>query len=150
MKCPFCSSEQSNVIDKRAVKTSGEIRRRRVCLKCNLRFTTYERVSEIELFVVKRDGRRELFDPVKIRLGLQKALEKRPGEEFVNEMVDKIVTRLRTKAQKDIQSKVIGQAVLSELKKQDKVAYLRFASVYRQFSGVDDFAKELKVFMPEV
>lgn len=144
MKCLFCGSEQSSVIDKRSVKTTGEIRRRRKCLKCLERYTTYERISQFELTVIKRDARREEFDQNKIREGLSKALEKRPGIERLDEIVNKIIKSLKTRAKKEVESKSIGNMVLAELKKIDHVAYLRFASVYREFKELDDFTKELK------
>lgn len=144
MKCPFCGSEQSSVIDKRGVKSSGEIRRRRDCLKCHNRFTTYERVSTFEISVIKRDGRKEVFDGSKIRAGLVKALEKRPGLEKVDEVVDKIIKGLRRKGKGEVESKAIGKMVLSELKRLDQVAYLRFVSVYREFKEPSDFTKELE------
>jgi transcriptional repressor NrdR len=144
MKCVFCGSEQSSVIDKRAVRSTGEIRRRRECLKCHQRFTTYEKVGAFELYVLKRDGSKQIFDKNKIRSGLEKALEKRPLFEKLEEVVDKVLNRLKLKGKKEIDSKLIGQAVLAELKKSDQVAYLRFVSVYRQFKGIGDFEKELK------
>ncbi len=144
MKCVFCGSEQSSVIDKRAVRSTSEIRRRRECLKCHQRFTTYEKVGAFELYVLKRDGTKQIFDRNKIRSGLEKALEKRPLFDSLEEIVDKIVNRLKLKGKKEIDSKIIGQAVLGELKKSDQVAYLRFVSVYRQFKGISDFEKELK------
>ncbi len=144
MNCLFCGSNQSKVIDKRAVSSSHQIRRRRECLKCHKRYTTYERLGEIELYVIKRDGRRELFDADKIRAGVEKSLEKRPGIERVAELVDKISRKLKAKGKREIDSKIIGQMVLIELKRVDKVAYLRFASVYQGWSGPEDFAKELQ------
>lgn len=144
MKCIFCGSEQSSVIDKRAVRSTSEIRRRRECLKCKRRYTTYEKVSSIELYVIKRNGRKEEFDANKIRAGLIKALEKRPGIENIESIVDKIVKSLRLKGKSEIETKVIGKMVLTELKKLDQVAYLRFVSVYREFKEPSDFTKELK------
>lgn len=144
MKCPFCSSELSNVLDKRAVKSTGEIRRRRECLKCKKRYTTYERVSHIELFVVKRDGHKEPFDKAKLKIGLIKSLEKRPSFDRVDEIVGRIERKFKSKGKLEIGSKDIGQAVLLELKKLDKIAYLRFASVYRKFEDLGDFTKELE------
>lgn len=144
MKCPFCSSELSNVLDKRAVKTTGEIRRRRECLKCRKRFTTYERVLNITLLVIKKDGHREAFESEKLKAGLIKALEKRPAFDKVDEIVGKIEQRLKSKGKLEIDSRIIGQAALTELRKLDKVAYLRFASVYRKFEGPGDFTKELE------
>lgn len=147
MKCFYCSSEQSSVIDKRTVKSTGEIRRRRECMKCQRRYTTYERVCAYELYVIKRDGRRELYSREKLRGGLARALEKRPGVDKIEEVVDKIEIRLKLKGLKEVESKTIGRAVLVELKKLDQIAYLRFVSVYRKFSGVDDFAKELQTLI---
>lgn len=143
MSCPYCNSNLNKVVDKRSVSGSGEIRRRRECLKCKKRFTTYERLSKVDLIVIKRDGRREVFDKLKLRNGLARALEKRPGIEAVDNIADRIENKLRIQKDKEMPSKTIGKMVLTELRKIDKVAYLRFASVYRQFTGPDDFAKEL-------
>lgn len=145
MLCIYCGSGLSKVIDKRSVISSGEIRRRRECLKCHRRFTTYERAGVVELYVIKRDGRRELFNSDKLRTGIERSLEKRPGFEKVCEIVTRIENKLRSKGQLEISSKLIGQMVLSELKRTDKVAYLRFVSVYRQFSDPVDFTKELEI-----
>lgn len=144
MKCFFCGSEQSIVVDKREVKSSGDIRRRRECLKCQNRYTTYEAVCALELYVLKRDGRRQLFSKDKLTAGIKRALEKRPELEKLDEVVDRIINRLKLKGKKEIESKVIGQTVLGELRRIDQVAYLRFASVYRNFSDLGDFSKELK------
>ncbi len=144
MRCPYCGSLSHKVIDKRAVTGTGEIRRRRECLKCSKRFSTYERLAALELWVIKRDGRREIFDIDKVRLGVSKSLEKRPSFEKVDELISKVERYLRKRGEKEIPSKLIGKVVLTELKKIDSVAYLRFASVYRQFKQVQDFAKELE------
>jgi transcriptional repressor NrdR len=144
MKCFLCGSTQSLVVDKREVKSTGDIRRRRECLKCRYRYTTYERICALELFVVKRDGRRELFSKEKLTLGIQRALEKRPDLENLQEIVDRVVERLELKGKKELDSNSIGQVVLGELKRLDQVAYLRFASVYRHFSDLGDFTKELE------
>ncbi len=143
MRCPFCGSVLHQVIDKRAVASSGEIRRRRECLKCRRRFTTYEKVVSLEMVVVKRDGRKELFSREKLKNGIAKALEKRPAADRIDLMVEKIERKLRRKNAAEVTSKLIGQMVLAELKKADIVAYLRFASVYRQFKQPEDFAREL-------
>ena len=119
-------------------------RRRRECLKCGRRFTTYETLASLEMMVIKKDGKRELFVADKLRLGLIKALEKRPGIEKTSQIVNKIEVRIRTRGLKEIQSQVLGRWVLAELRKIDQVAYLRFASVYRTFSGPGDFRKELE------
>lgn len=144
MKCPFCASTLSKVVDKRSVHSRGEIRRRRECLKCARRFTTYETLAALEVLVIKKDGRREVFDEEKLRSGLAKALEKRPGMEKVASVVDRIEARIRSRHLKEIESQALGKWVLSELKKLDPVAYLRFASVYRAFGDPKDFKKELE------
>ena len=144
MKCPFCNSDLSKVVDKRAVGSRVEIRRRRECLKCGKRFTTYESLAKIEFIVIKKDGRKEPFDKEKLALGLNKALEKRPGAEKVENIVDKLTGRLRSKGLKEVSSQILGKWVLSELKRLDPIAYLRFASVYRTFSDPKDFKKELE------
>lgn len=144
MKCIYCSSYLSSVVDKRGVKGTGEIRRRRECLKCHRRYTTYERVFEAGLIVLKRDGRREAFSRDKLRVGIAKALEKRPMASELDAVVGRVEASLRRKCNKEVESRDVGKMVLSELKKVDKVAYLRFASVYRQFQEVEDFAKELQ------
>lgn len=144
MKCPFCGSFSNKVVDKRLVKGVGEIRRRRECLKCDKRFTTYERLAELDFVVLKKDNRREPFDRMKLRTGMEKALEKRPALDGLDGMVEKIERRIRRRGQKEVPSRLIGQMVLLELKRVDTVAYLRFASVYRQFGKAEDFAKELE------
>ncbi len=143
MKCPFCGIDNNKVVDKRSVIGSGEIRRRRECLKCHVRFTTYERLGDFELIVLKRDGRREQFIKDKLRNGILRALEKQPTIGLVDSVTDRIERKLRTKYQREVASTVIGKLVLMELKKVDKVAYLRFASVYRHFDSPEDFAREL-------
>lgn len=144
MRCPYCAGSQSSVIDKRQVKSSDEIRRRRECLKCAQRFTTYERISEVERFVIKRDGRRQLYDKDKLLAGIEKALEKRPGLESLESIIEKVEKIIWGKGTREVESDFIGKTVLAELEKIDKVAYLRFASVYRKFSDPEDFTKELK------
>ncbi len=147
MYCPYCRNTQSSVIDKRPVSGTGEIRRRRECLKCKKRYTTYERAQTVELIVVKRDGKREPFDISKIRAGLTKALEKRPSFENIEAIALKIERKIRSKDAFEVDSKIIGREVLAELKKVDPVAYLRFVSVYRQFKVPGDFTKELESFI---
>lgn len=144
MKCPFCASLLSKVVDKRSVLGSGEIRRRRECLKCSKRFTTYESPSVLEILVIKKDGRREIYNRAKLEQGLRRALEKRPDVGQVGSIVDKIEGKIRTKGLKEIPSNLIGKWVLIELKKLDQVAYMRFASVYRTFQEISDFEKEMK------
>ena len=144
MKCPFCQSSLSKVIDKRSVDSRGEIRRRRECLKCDKRFTTYESLAEVEVLVIKKDGRKEIFNRQKIERGLFRALEKRPGIDKVPLILDRIEGRIRAKRLQEIPSQELGKWMLSELKKMDPIAYLRFVSVYRTFSDPKDFKKELE------
>lgn len=144
MKCPFCQSYLSKVIDKRGVEKRGEVRRRRECLKCGKRFTTYEVLAQLVVLVIKKNGRREPFAREKLQAGLAKALEKRPGVDRVSSILDRIESRIRVKKLQEIPSQTLGKWVLTELKKVDPVAYLRFASVYRTFSDPKDFAKEIK------
>jgi len=143
MVCPYCNSAESKVTDKR--DSEGVTRRRRECLKCRKRFTTYERV-EIDLSVVKKDGRREKFNRDKLKLGIEKAFEKRPiSAEKIDKVVSNVEARVHRLAKgKEIKSEKIGEIAMSELKKIDKVAYVRFASVYREFADIDDFKKELR------
>ena len=144
MKCPYCGSEELKVLDKR---TSDEksIWRRRECLKCEKRFTTYERVESADLIVIKKDGtRRERFDRNKLKSGILKACEKRPvTNEAIEKMVDEIEAELRGEDSVEIPSKKIGELVMKKLKRIDKVAYIRFASVYREFEDIESFRDEL-------
>lgn len=144
MRCFFCGSDQSSVVDKRTVKRTDQIRRRRECLRCHKRYTTYERQANFEVYVIKRSGLRQVFDRDKLKIGIAKALEKRPQLTAVEAIVNKIEQKVKGKGEKEVSSKTIGQAVLSELRRIDHVAYLRFASVYRQFSKPADFKKELE------
>jgi transcriptional repressor NrdR len=144
MKCPYCTSILSKVIDKRGVPGRGEIRRRRECLKCSKRYTTYEHIAEFVTLVVKRDGRKEVYNRDKLQMGLIRALQKRPGVLQASLIIDKIEARLRLKGVKEIPSSFLGRSILNELKKLDPVAYLRFASVYRKFDDPADFEKELE------
>ncbi len=144
MKCPYCESILSKVIDKRAVGSRGEIRRRRECLKCLRRFTTYESLAKLEVLVIKKDGRKEHFIREKLQSGITKALEKRPGIDKAGVIVDKIESKIRAKGLREIPTQQLGKWVLSELKRLDPIAYLRFASVYRTFTDMTDFRKELE------
>ncbi len=145
MKCPFCSHTEDKVIDSRLSQEGDVTRRRRECLKCGRRFTTYERVEEAQPLVIKKDGRRELFDRTKILNGVLRACEKRPvGIETMEKVVDKIEKRFLETGDREIQSSVIGAAVMEELKTLDEVAYVRFASVYREFRDINEFMTELK------
>lgn len=132
------------MVDKRTVLSRGEIRRRRECLKCANRYTTYETLAAVEILVIKKDGKKQPFMREKLEKGLIKALEKRPGLERVPVILDKIEARIRNKRLQEVESEILGKWMLSELKKLDPIAYLRFASVYRKFSDPRDFAKELK------
>ena len=132
------------MVDKRTVESRGEIRRRRECLKCSRRFTTYETRAEIEVIVIKKDGKKQPFDREKMERGLIRALEKRPGIDKVSLMLDRIEGRIRAKRLQEVPSHQLGKWILAELKKADPIAYLRFASVYRTFSDPKDFRKELE------
>lgn len=148
MKCPYCRSKRDKVIDSRSIRNNQAVRRRRECLKCHKRYTTYEYVEEIPLMVVKSDGRREPFDREKVLNGLIKACEKRPiSLEKLENIVTKIQVQLQNKFVKEVKSKVIGEMVMKSLHSLDEVAYVRFASVYRQFRDVSHFMKELNKFL---
>jgi transcriptional repressor NrdR len=150
MKCPFCSYPDSRVIDSRAVENGVSIRRRRECPECGRRFTTYEKYEETPLIVSKKDGRREPFDVKKLLNGLIKAFEKRPVPyEHIQEMAYGIERELRLRGESEISSKDIGELVMQHLAKVDQVAYVRFASVYRQFADVQNFMQELQHIMKE-
>lgn len=144
VKCPFCQSNLSKVVDKRTVLGRGEIRRRRECLKCANRFTTYEVLAEIEILVIKKDGKKEPFVREKLEAGLIKALEKRPGIDKVGNILDRIESRIRGKHLQEVSSQVLGKWIMSELKRLDSIAYLRFASVYKTFSDPKDFEKVIE------
>jgi transcriptional repressor NrdR len=145
MRCPYCSSLENKVVDSRMGKEGESIRRRRECLTCEGRFTTYERVEEVLPLVIKKDGRREPFDRLKILNGLKKACEKRPvGVEALEQTVTDIEKSLQEKGFKEISSAVIGEEVMERLHKLDEVAYVRFASVYRSFRDINEFMNELK------
>lgn len=145
MTCPFCGHKQDRVIDSRESKEGDVIRRRRECLKCNRRFTTYERSDEIPYMVVKRDGRREKFDRQKILEGLLKACEKRPiPMAKLAELVDEVESRLADNPERELSTTEIGELLMKRLRVLDKIAYVRFASVYRDFQDVEAFLVELK------
>jgi transcriptional repressor NrdR len=151
MICPFCKSSKTKVIDKREINSGNVTRRRRECLDCEKRFTTYERTEELDIYIIKKDGRREPYDRVKLRSGLSKACEKRPvSQETINDVVDRIENDLRQLKTIEIKSNIIGEKVMKELKKLDKVAYIRFASVYREFADITDFQNELRGLLNEV
>jgi transcriptional repressor NrdR len=148
MRCPFCSHTAARVVDSRSSKEGDSIRRRRECLKCDRRFTTYERIEEVAQMVIKKDGRRENFDRWKLKSGLLKAVEKRPiGLEQVDAMIDEIERELFNTTEHEVTTAAIGESVMSKLKQLDEVAYVRFASVYRQFKDLNEFMSELKVML---
>jgi len=145
MICPFCAHKQDRVIDSRESKEGDVIRRRRECLKCARRFTTYERSDEIPYMVVKRDGRREKFDRQKILEGLLKACEKRPVPmPKLAEVVDEVESKLADNPEREISTTEVGEFLMQRLRSLDKIAYVRFASVYRDFQDVEAFLVELK------
>src|SRR5512136_31576 len=145
MNCPFCGFLQDRVIDSREGKEGDVIRRRRECLACERRFTTYERIDEIPYMVIKKDGRREKFDRQKILAGLLKACEKRPvSMPKLAEIVDEVEARLAESAERETSTIEIGELLMARLRALDKIAYVRFASVYRDFQDVEAFINELK------
>lgn len=145
MKCPFCAFADTKVIDSRLGREGNSIRRRRECVQCERRFTTYERVEDILPLVVKKDGRREPYDRLKIIAGMQKACEKRPVSiDTIEKMIDQLERKLQESGEKEISASRIGQAVMDALHRIDEVAYVRFASVYRQFKDINEFMDELK------
>ena len=144
MKCPYCATTETNVIDSRVVEDQTAIRRRRVCGKCEKRFTSYERVEGIELKVVKKDGTKEDFTREKLKRGIVKATWKRPvSMSDIDDLIEDVERRLRRKDTKEVKSWEIGNMVLNRLKKLDPLAYLLFASVYRDFNDIEDFKQEI-------
>jgi transcriptional repressor NrdR len=144
MKCPFCSHDDTRVVDSRLGKEGNNIRRRRECVECERRFTTYERVEETLPLVIKKDGRREAFDRQKIISGIQRACEKRPVSiATIEKVVDQMELTLQESGEKEVAASRIGQAVMEALQSIDEVAYVRFASVYRQFRDINEFMAEL-------
>jgi len=145
MKCPFCGEINNKVIDSRLSKDGNVIRRRRECLVCSRRFTTYEHIEEIPVMIIKKDGRREVFSREKLRSGIQKACQKRNiSVNIIEEFLDEMERDLRETGEKEIPSHKIGEKVMAKLHEIDDVAYVRFASVYREFKDVNDFVSELK------
>jgi transcriptional repressor NrdR len=145
MRCPFCQARESKVIDSREVSGGGTIRRRRECVECGRRFTTYERVELAGLVVVKKDGRRQEFDPAKLRQKLRVALTKRPvSEKTIEAIVQTVEAELLARGTTEVPSSAIGESVLHQLKEIDGVAYIRFASVYRQFQDIEDLRREVE------
>jgi len=145
MRCPFCQNSENKVIDSRESHEGAVIRRRRECLDCRRRFTTYERVEELSPLIVKKDGRREAFDREKILAGLKKACEKRPvATDELEGAVSEIERKLQGMGEKEVTSSFLGEEVMGRLQKLDEVAYVRFASVYRSFRDISEFMHELK------
>lgn len=144
MKCPFCSFEESKVIDSRPTDEGERIRRRRECLKCSKRFTTYEMIESLPIIVIKKDGSRETFDRQKLLTGMLRACEKRPVSiETLDKAITDIETVIQNSLDREVNSEKIGELVMEELKSIDEVAYVRFASVYRQFKDINTFMDEL-------
>ncbi|MBI5598830.1 MAG: transcriptional repressor NrdR [Deltaproteobacteria bacterium] len=145
MKCPFCGNLEDKVIDSRLSQDGGATRRRRECLSCAKRFTTYERIEETLPLVIKKDGIREPYDRAKILGGVKKACEKRPvSMDEIERAIDRLEAKLLGTGEREILSSAIGEAVMEELKALDEVAYVRFASVYREFTDINEFMKEMK------
>lgn len=145
MKCPFCSSENTRVIDSRPADGNNSIRRRRMCDECGKRFTTYEKVETIPLIVIKKDNNREQYDRSKIEAGVLRACHKRPiSANDINKLIDEVETEIFAREEKEIPSDEIGEIVMDKIKDLDDVAYVRFASVYREFKDVNTFMSELK------
>lgn len=145
MKCPFCDDVEDKVVDSRMAKEGEVIRRRRECLSCKRRYTTYERVEETMPAVVKKDGRREPFDRTKIVFGLKKACEKRPiSTTTIEAVTNRIEKRIQELGETEVDSTLVGEEVMKELSQLDQVAYVRFASVYREFKDIDQFMDEIK------
>lgn len=145
MKCPFCGYPDSKVVDSRSTASASAIRRRRECLKCQKRFTTYETVEKAPMMVIKKDGRREPFDRNKLLAGLMKACQKRPiSVSALEEIASNVERELRGELDQEVESSAIGEAVLRQLKNIDKVAYVRFASVYKEFQDIETFIREIE------
>jgi transcriptional repressor NrdR len=145
VKCPFCGHPKDKVVDSRESGSGDSIRRRRECIECGRRFTSYERIEEIPYLVIKKDGRREAFDRSKLTAGLHRACEKRPvSAKSLAELVDEIEQMVQDSPDREIEARAIGERVMDRLRELDKVAYVRFASVYRQFEDVQEFMTELR------
>ncbi|MFH0871597.1 MAG: transcriptional regulator NrdR [bacterium] len=150
MKCPFCGHDEDRVIDSRSTEEGTAIRRRRECLKCQGRFTSYERVETHPLIVIKQDGRREPFDRQKVLSGIRKACQKRPiSTQQIEEIVSEIEKVLSDRMKREVDSTKIGELIMERLQELDQVAYVRFASVYRRFEDASDFVKEVKGLVVE-
>ena len=148
MKCPFCNQENTRVIDSRPVPDNNSIRRRRQCDECGKRFTTYEKIETIPLTVIKKDQSREQYDRMKIQDGIMRACYKRPiSVKTIENLMDEIETEIFNKEEKEVPSTLVGEIVMDKLKELDAVAYVRFASVYKEFKDIDTFMDELKKMM---
>ena len=145
MKCPFCGSTETQVLESRSLEEGESIRRRRECLSCEKRFTTHEKIKKSYLWIIKKDGRREIFEKEKVKKGILRAIEKRPVPlDAVDQIVDQVEREMLKKESEEIKSDLVGRAILKRLKKIDKVAWLRFASVYMEFDDLKDFSKAIK------
>jgi transcriptional repressor NrdR len=143
MYCPYCSHKKSKVTNKR--ESHEEVRRRRECLKCGKRFTTYEKISKEDLCIIKKDGRREKFSREKLENGINRAFEKRPvAKEKIDKMINEIEEQIRKRGKKEVKTSELGELIMKKIKKLDNVAYIRFASVYRDFQDINDFKQEIK------
>lgn len=148
MKCPFCNQDNTHVVDSRPADDNASIRRRRLCDECGRRFTTYEKVETIPLSVIKKDQTRDEYDRSKIEAGIMRACYKRPiPVQQIRELIDAVELEIFNREEKEIESKIIGEIVMEKLKDLDAVAYVRFASVYREFKDVNTFMDELKKFL---
>lgn len=142
MKCPYCSNTTSRVTNKRSAPDG--VRRRRECLKCKKRYTTYEKIDKGDIWVIKKDGTRQVFNSDKLKIGVDRAFEKRPiSQEQIKKMVNEIEEHIRKRGKKEIKSSTIGEVVMKKIKKLDNVAYIRFASVYKDFKDIEDFKAEI-------
>lgn len=150
MKCPFCSHESTRVIDSRPAEDNNSIRRRRACDECSKRFTTYEKIETIPLIIIKKDNNRETYDRSKVEAGVLRACHKRPiSASQITHLVDEVETEIFSMEEKEIPSDVIGELVMNKLKNLEAVAYVRFASVYREFKDINTFMDELKSVLKE-
>jgi transcriptional repressor NrdR len=148
MKCPYCGEVDNKVIDSRLSKDASVIRRRRECIDCTRRFTTYEHIEEIPIMIIKKDGRREIFNREKVRSGIKRACEKRNiSMNLIEEFIDELERDLRETGEKELPASAIGEKIMGKLHELDDVAYVRFASVYREFKDVNDFFAELKTLL---
>ena len=148
MRCPFCNNTDAKVVDSRSSKEGDAIRRRRECLHCAKRYTTYQRIEEVAQMVIKKDGRREQFDRWKLKAGILKAVEKRPVTlDQIEGLIDEVERKLFGTTEREVSTVLIGEAVMDKLKGIDEVAYVRFASVYRQFKDLNEFMNELKTML---